>query len=281
MIMPNALDYTMLSTFLRCKRRYYYRMVRHLVGKKPPTAAEFGRCIHTALDDWYKNKDAKKAIDIFANAYKEDPSDDKRTIAVGSKLLQLYHDAYVNQPIEVLASELAFDIPMPGHADISYIGRMDKIINWDGAVYVLDHKTTSRLGYTYFYKIKPNMQFVGYVWAAQQLGQDRCSGMVLDALLVAKGLLTSAQLSRLTPLGREIATISADDIAEWKEDVSDILDDMARCYQRERFCRNTEGCTDFVECPYRRVCKEDAGIRESIIKQDYNEEPWDPRRKDA
>jgi len=278
--MPKAIDYTMLSTFLRCKRRYYYRMVRNLVGKKPPTAAEFGRCIHMALDDWYKSKDDKKAIEIFANAFKEDPEDDKRTIAIGTKMLEIYFSQYANQNITVLASELSFDLPTPAHESIRYIGRIDKIIEWDGAVYVMDHKTTSRLGFTFFYKIKPNMQFVGYVWAAQQLGQDRCSGVVLDALLVAKGLLTSSARAKLTPVARDIATYSVDDIAEWKEDVASLLDDIAGCYQKDKWCRNTEGCTDFVECPYRRICKEDRAIREAIIKQDYKEECWDPRRKD-
>jgi hypothetical protein len=278
--MPKAIDFTMLSTFLRCKRRYYYRMVRNLVGKKPPTAAEFGRCIHKALDEWYKSKDDKKAIDIFANAFKEDPEDDKRTIEIGKKLLEIYFSQYANQNITVLASELSFDLPMPVFNDVNYIGRIDKIIEWDGAVYVMDHKTTSRLGFTFFYKIKPNMQFTGYVWAAQQLGQDRCSGVVLDALLVAKGLLTSSARAKLTPVARDIATYTHDDIAEWKEDVASLLDDIAGCYQKDKWCRNTEGCTDFVECPYRRICKEDRAIREAIIKQDYKEECWDPRRKD-
>ena len=277
-MMPKEIDYTMLSTFLTCRKKYELRMIRHLVLNVPPTAAEFGRCIHLALDEWHQSKDVKKATEVFNAAYTENPEDDKRTKAVAAKMLQLYHNQYVSDSIKVLATEVAFSLPLP-ETEINLIGRIDKIIEWDGAVYIMDHKTTSSLGASFFNKIKPNMQFDGYVWAAQQLGYPLCSGVVMDALLVAKGLLVPAYLAKLTPNQRDISERTPLDVTRYLRNVSSIIGDLKSCYAREEWYENTESCCDFVECPYRSICKEDPGIHEAIIKSEYKVEVWDPRRE--
>lgn len=276
---PKHYDYTMLSTYLRCKRRYYYRMVRHLTGTARMQAAEFGHAIHQALDSWYKKQDDTLAIAIFKTDYLDDGTDAKRTHAVGEKLLKIYFEKYRDQRFKVLASEQVFEIQLIKDTDTMYMGRIDKIIDWDGAIYVLDHKTTSRLGYEYFYRIKPNMQFDGYIMAARALGHQSCSGVVLDALLVAKGLLSPSSLQRLTPVARDISTRTEQELREFKEDVADILREIRVSYEGNTWHRNTEGCCDFIQCPYRRVCSAEPELRESIISSDYVVEKWDPRKE--
>lgn len=271
---PKKFDYTALSSFLRCRRRYYLRHVRNIVGKGAQLAPEFGRWIHKALDIWHKEHDIDKAIQIFKNGYVGDDSDEKRTIPVGEKLLRLYADKYAHEGFRVLKSELQFDIPLPSGE--SLIGRIDKIIDWDGAIYVMDHKTTSRLGYEFFYKIKPNMQFDGYIWAARKLGYPTCNGILLDALLVAKGLLVPSQLSRLTPLARDLSTRSDTELGEYIVNTLNVISDIKKCYTEENWYRNTEACCDFIECPYRRICKEERDVQERIIESDYKVEPWTP-----
>jgi hypothetical protein len=277
MIMPAEFDYTMLSTFLTCRKKYWWRMVRNLILKTPQTALEFGRCIHLALDNWYVNKDYKKAIEVFNEAFVENPEDNKRTKSVAAKLLQLYHERYVDSSIKILASEMEFTLPIPD-SGIALIGRIDKVIDWGGAIYVMDHKTTSRLGAEFFNKIKPNMQFDGYVWAARQLGYPTCSGVVMDALLVAKGLIIPAQLAKLSPLGRDISERTDEDIEGYLNNVRRIVRDIGQCYIHDEWYENTESCCDFNECPYRRLCKESGSVRESIVKADYVVEKWEPRK---
>ena len=279
MTMPMELDYTMMSTFLTCRRKYWLRIVNGLVGHKPPTAAEFGRCIHLALDHWYNTKDDTKSIEMFCSAFKEDPDDNKRTHAVGRKVLQIYFDRYRDLDMKVLATEVEFCVPIP-ETDHKLIGRIDKIVNWDGATYVMDHKTTSRLGYAFFNKIKPNMQFTGYIWAARQTGHPNCDGIILDAVLVAKGLCVPSQASRLTPVARDISTRVYDEIREYLTGVKGIIRDMRACYNSGEWYMNTDSCCDFVECPYRKVCSQEPNIREQIMKSDYKVEYWSPRRKD-
>lgn len=276
---PTEVDYTSLSTFLVCRKKYYWRIVRGIVWKQPPLAAEFGRCIHLALDVWHKERDLDKTTKAFTDVFVESPDDEKRTLAVGRKLLSLYAEKYEHEGFKVLACEQEFNVPLP-LPPFSLRGRIDKIVEWDGAVLVLDHKTTSRLGGEFFYKIKPNMQFDGYIYGARQIGYPTCSGVVLDALLVAKGLTIPSQLSRLTPLARSVDFRSDADIARYYTNVLSILEDLKRCYENDEWYENTESCCDFVECPYRRVCKEDIDLHERIIEMDFKVEPWTPSREE-
>lgn len=277
---PNDFDYTALSTFLRCRKRYYWRMVRGLVGKAPQTAPEFGKAIHKALDNWFAHHSADQAILEFKTNFVENPADEKRTLRVGEKLLQLYFEKYDHEGFKILATELPFTAPVKA-GNFNLIGRIDKVVNWDGAVYVMDHKTTSRLGYEFFYKIKPNMQFDGYIWAARTLGFPTCSGIVLDALLVAKGLCVPAQLSKLQPLARDVSTRTDEELDAYIKKICLIVDDIRKCYETDTWYENTESCCDFIECPYRKICKEDSKLHDRIAEMDYKVELWDPRHTEV
>jgi hypothetical protein len=138
-------DYTSMSTFQRCQRKYWYRIERGLVPKMGQMAPNFGKSIHLALDSWYQDKDVDKAISIFKEDFKEDlATDDKRTHKMGEWILKNYAEKYTDQPFELLSCEREFTIPLPNSNQL--IGRIDKIIKWGGAVWVLDHKTTSQDG---------------------------------------------------------------------------------------------------------------------------------------
>jgi len=251
-------------------------MVRHLTGKTEALAPLFGKWIHKALDIWFKEHDIDKAIQVFKNNYVGNDLDNKRTIPMGEKILKLYAEKYEHEGFKVLATEKQFSLPLPVAPQTNLIGRIDKIIEWDGAVLVLDHKTTSRLGYEFFYKIKPNMQFDGYIWAARQLGYPICNGILLDAILVAKGLLVPAQMAKLTPLARDVSYRTEEDLQAYLNNIKCIINDIQKCYKEDVWCQNTESCCDFVECPYRRICKEDESVRERIIEMDFKVEKWNP-----
>jgi len=270
-------DFTALDTYQTCQRKYNYRINQGIVGKKPPIAADFGKCIHLALDSWYKNKDVEHAIEIFKATYVESVEDDKRTHKMGEWILRNYHSKYVDQPIEVLSTEREFTLPLPNGN--RYIGRIDKIIRWDGAVWGIDHKTTSSLGDTYMRFHTPNLQFSGYAWAIRQLGYPLCQGILVDAILVAKGLLETASRAKLVPLRRDFAYRSEADIDEFLSVVTSLQQDIYSREMSQNWIPNWSACTDYGECPYRKICKEPVEFREKIIASDYVHEPWEPRKE--
>ena len=125
----DSFDYTMMSTFMTCRRRYEYRINRGLVSKRPATALTFGGAIHEGLDSWYNDKDVDKAVKIFKEGFEQRiEEDDKRTHAMGEWILRNYHEQYKDQPWELVASERAFELPFRNGK--KFIGRIDKIVRW-------------------------------------------------------------------------------------------------------------------------------------------------------
>lgn len=276
--MRKEIDYSMMSTFLTCRRRFYFRYDQHLVPKVPTLPLAFGSAIHEALNVWHDKRDVENMVAKFHVTYKEDiERDDKRTNALGEWILRNYATAYANEPFKVIGNEQSFELPLPNGT--SFIGRIDKIVDWDGAIWIVDHKTTSSLGYHYSKKVEPNMQLTGYVWAARRLGYPKCVGVLVDAILVAKGLLDSSRRAKLTPLARFDAYISEERLAEWVQTLDCVQRDILACYQESQWYPNWDACTYYGECPYRKLCVEDGDVRHKLVALDYEKSVWDPRGK--
>ena len=48
-------DYTTLDMYLRCKRKYYWRIKRDLEHMTTSPALDFGKTVHSSLEHYYKN----------------------------------------------------------------------------------------------------------------------------------------------------------------------------------------------------------------------------------
>lgn len=283
--MRTAFDYTALSTFQTCRRKYDLRMNKGYTKKQELKPVHFGKAIHNALDSWYKDKDVAKAVDIFKANFTEDLEiDDKRTNKMGEWIITNYDKQYRDQEHELVECERTFSIPLA--QDFDFVGRIDKIVKWDGCHWVMDHKTTSSLGYTYFNMAEPNLQFMGYAWAGRQLGYD-IKGVIVDALLVAKGLLPSDATTgtrknpNLVPFARYDVYYKQEHFEEWKDTVTRIRHEISGCEGKVgAWYPNFDACVHFGECTYRRVCKEDQAIRQRILDQDYEIDMWDPLKKE-
>lgn len=274
-------DYTMLNTFCTCPRKYDYRINRGLVKKVPHTAPAFGGAIHKALDEWFQSRDIVKAVEIFKDEFTEQPDvDTKRTHEMGEWILKNYATQYASQPWKVLSTEQEFCLPLPNGNN--FIGRIDKIIEWDSTVWVVDHKTTSGIGKTTLNMANPNAQFTGYVWAARQMGY-KASGIILDFLLVASGLLESSRRARLTPTLRYDSYRTDKAIEEWQRECIKIQKDIEECECRGDWPAKGMfhgACTYFGTCPFHGVCSEDDDLRERLLEADFDVEFWDPRKED-
>lgn len=268
------IDYTMMSCYLTCPTRYRYRHVMNLVPRVKAMAPEFGIGIHAALDSWYKDGDVDKAVRVFKDTFQEDlDRDDKRTHQVGEWMICNYAEKYAKQPWALVESETEFKVPIDDEWFL--LGRIDKIIQWNNALWIVDHKTTSGLGSSYFKMIEPSQQFPGYVYAMRLMGHS-VVGVIVDALLVAKGLLTPTSRARLTPLARYDSYIHDWQLGEWLSNTKLILEDIERDRERNVFKCNYDACTYYGECPYREICLATPSMRERIIKAHYDIEPWHP-----
>ena len=276
--MRKEFDYSMMSCFLTCRRRYDFRYNKNLVPKVATLPLHFGGAIHEALDVWHAERDVDRAVVRFHEMYKEDlERDDKRTNSMGEWILRNYAKTYAYEPFKVVENERSFELGLPNGN--KFIGRIDKVVEWDKMFWVMDHKTTSSMGYAYGKRVEPNMQLTGYVWAARQLGYPKAVGVLVDAILVAKGLLQASSRARLTPLARFDSYISEQRLEEWNQTVKMIQHDIHQCTAQDVWYPNWDACTYYGECPYRKLCKEDPDVRDKLLPIDYEESVWDPRKE--
>lgn len=265
-------DYTMLSTYMNCQRRFYFRHLLDLEGLGRQTAPEFGHAMHAGLNVWHQTRDLTKAIGAFKEDWTKSggdtQEDSKRTLEKGTRILKGYAVKYADEPFKVLENECPFEITMPN--GLVYIGRRDRVIDWDGAIRVLEHKTSSQLGFSTFNAYNPNMQILGYIFSARQK-YPSCYAAVVDILQVAKTKEDYA---------RKVETRTDDEIAQFPKLFNDIAQDVNESIEKNRFVPNYSLCTYYGECPYRRICMQSPENWQRIIDSDYKKSHWDPRHTD-
>lgn len=200
-------DASCISSFLLCPKLFELEYVKLIKPEVEPAPLVFGRVIHEALLIWYKEKDAEKAA-VWARTHIPDGIEDvRRTKEHGEVIVRDYCKRYPSEPYAIKQSEIEFAIDMPSSPTCTggeqhdwdsntqkckkcwainrvYVGRIDQIVEWEGGVYVKDHKTTSQLGQNFYRSFRPSIQLDGYAFACREL-VGRCDGVVINGISVA------------------------------------------------------------------------------------------------
>lgn len=237
-----------IQCFQRCPRRYYWRYVERLVSPEPAAAPTFGVAIHAALAAWYETHDQNKVVDVFMSKWQDRPGDDKHTLAVGAQMLGSYIKRYTPEPFEVLSLERPFAVHVGEH---ELAVRIDLAVRWGERIYVVDHKTTSRLGFNFFSGFKPNVQTAAYTYAAKKLFADYpwpVMGVIINALLVAK---TKNEFAR-HPVHYNDRELRA--FEEVVERSAEALDPLLAIGTVDVFEPRWAACSDWGGCQYRELC---------------------------
>lgn len=268
-------DYTMLSTWQECRRKFFWKFILNLRSPFPAVPLLFGHAIHEALDVWYKGGGDDAAIAAFEADWDDGFRDEKRNTVVAKRLLKHYFNKWRGQTFKVLASEKQFSLPIGNGTE--YCGRIDRVIEWDKVVHIMDSKTTSRMTSDIFNSKKVSMQLEGYTWAARQLGYPGCNHAALDVLLVAKTKADAA---------RDTYYVSDEKIKRHMDKVILLTRAIVKAidYSNSKmpmdivWLQNCSSCSNWNRiCPYHKLCVEtDTRVIESIVAQDYKIEVWDP-----
>lgn len=293
-------DNTELSTHRDCARKYYFRHVADLERipeeGSPATAPElaFGLAWHAAMDttwlmlcgtgksapsvqivsqaayltwektweEWgfpsYNNMDAEQRADWAP-----------RTPDTAIEMLVNYiqeREEMLRYQTKLVSIEQPFAVPLfPDDKERWYCGRLDKVIEYQGGIEIIDHKTTTlykKEGYfrsDFLESFSPNSQVDGYAYAGQMLYGERFKGVMIDAALVHR---TVHDGFKLLPVRRAFEQL---DSWLWEARhrvhlVEQDAADLAGVYPSAPFMpayeKNTGNCTKyFRNCPYMDPCK--------------------------
>lgn len=308
-------DNSFLESLVTCPRKAQYEKLNKRVSSVDKPALNFGTAIHTALEyryKHYKNQSPDIYFDqeiavILAKHFEEhpQPTEDFRTLNWALEVVKQYNLRYPIEPFSLLESngepmvEMSFALPLftygpPGEEQtpIIYSGRIDLPVMRDGQLFILDHKTTSMLGASYWEQAKMSTQGRGYCWAFEQLTGQVVTGFGVNAirskeppLYVTNGTADKKTGKSLSPakwweesLQREWFYLKEGEIAEWKRDAIERVKLFFHFYQNEYYPMfNPKPCTMYGRCSYFDVCtvKEDErGIM--LASGLFTENTWTP-----
>lgn len=151
---------------------------------------------------------------------------------------------------------------------VAWAGRIDVIAKCNGAVRVVDHKTTSqadgkkRVDFINDFQI--SSQTRGYLWAAQQLWPEfNVTGFCLDAIQFKKPA-NGKTVMEMGPKGgqpaldffRSYFDYSSTSLASWAENSLVRVEDFIHSLVRGFFPMETTYCFNrkYGKCPYHEVC---------------------------
>ena len=285
--LPNlqiAWDSTSLGAFFSCPAHYNY-MMHHKRQAKKSAALLFGIHIHSALElyerEIYKGvsrAEARRKAWLYAyekGAELDEMGDTSRTKFTLVRAVLWYFEHYKNLPLHTLkmdggvpAIELSFRIPLGITAvtgeEYVYCGHLDRMVEFDGDVYVLDYKTTKSITGNTYKQWNPNLQITGYIMAADQLyRKKKCKGAIID---IIKTLVGS------TEFARHITMRTRPQIDEWRRMLAYKFREAEMYAQHGEYPMNPKSC---FFCVFKEVCASDPAVRPEILAT-YEKGFWNP-----
>lgn len=296
------IDNSSMEQFTTCPRAALYSIVRRLRPSGERSALTFGGIIHKILEARYRSAGVLHAQTsevtnvMLATAEREfskwtPPEDDFRTYSCAVELIRRYEETYPFESFEVARMsngdpliEIPFAVPLGEITDadgktikIVWTGRIDLVYisQNGGGLYVMDHKTTSVMGPSYFSTFEISHQLYGYAWAVEQLSKQTVTGVVINALGVRKPTKTGKAFEferRLIPVQRGL-------LEEWRTDCLHIVSDFIEMCRRGYLPKHTAWCVSkFGECPFRKVCTLDSNEQREVMlcSGEYVNNEWSP-----
>ena len=157
---------------------------------------------------------------------------------------------------------------------VYWTGKIDVVIDLDMQSWIMDHKTSSMVGPTFFKDFELSQQTLGYCWAAEQIYNERFAGLLVNVLVGRKPTKTGIP----TAFERQRYHYRQDQIDEWQQDVTTLVSDFVANLARSNFPKMTKWCVGkYGLCEYHEVCSLPPHTRLPILFSDsFVDSTWSP-----
>lgn len=158
-------------------------------------------------------------------------------------------------------------------------GHLDRIVNYQGTIYVMDRKTTKSEPSSWFFSsFEPDNQMTLYTLATQVILKAPIKGVIIDAAQV--------QIDE-TRFGRGFTFRQKEHIEEWLEDLKFYFAQAEDYAAEGRWPMNDKFCGTYrseasgkTGCPFREICSQTPRLRPNFLKSNFvqlpPEERWNP-----
>lgn len=267
---PEFFDSSMLGTFKSCAQKFHREYLEHW---KPRDASvhlhaggAFAKGVETTRRAFYEEgKSADEAIALGLQALLiaygdfDCPPDSAKSAERMAGAFEFY---WSNYPLDQETSpvlfaggkhaiEYSFAEPLPiAHPitgnPILYVGRLDAILNYAGGQFIVDEKTTSRLGSSWSQQWDLRSQFTGYVWACGRAG-IKVDGAIVRGVSILKTKYETQEAISYRPEWQ---------VERWFEELLLWVEDIKICFAKGKWRHNLDhACTDYGGCPFTDLCR--------------------------
>lgn len=286
-----AWDSTSIGLFKTCPRKYYYSIV---LGYEPRIMAPplaFGIALHSIMEKWHKllasgtdKHTALVKVVKLAGQLGETlpPGDTARTKETLIRSVIWYFDQFwedktitILQPNGKPVVEYNFQLPfMDYHGqEVIICGHLDRMVKWQGQVYVSDYKTTKyTLDSRFFSQFKPNTQMPLYLTACHIISETfadlpSAHGVIID------GVQLGVNFSRFA---RHVVEFSLEEINEYIIDLQYWINRGMDACTQSYFPQNTESCQKYSGCQFQEICSKSPARREAFLNGNFAKRVWNP-----
>jgi hypothetical protein len=153
----------------------------------------------------------------------------------------------------------------------SLCGYLDRVVEFSGDLFVMDHKTTTTTpGSYYFDRYDLDTQMSLYTLASRVLLQSPIRGVIVDVAQIAVGF---------TRFVRGWTYRTDEQLTEWLEH-SKVWMDQAESYAISDFWpMNESSCDKYGGCEFRGICSRSPGVRQRFLEAEFKKDKlWDPTK---
>lgn len=204
-------------------------------------------------------------------------------------LTQVKINQYVPYPVDLLVAPTQWD---PAHSlaniesgesrfwidniHVQWTGVLDIGLITQGQRWVMDHKTSSIGGQSFWDAFTLSQQLRGYIWAAESITGYKYEGGVVNALFGRKPTLKGG--GKELELERQWIHYRPDQIVEWHTNMISIVSDFIHRVVTANFPENSTACVGkYGRCAYLDVCSMPASQRLTMLGSDtFADNVWNP-----
>lgn len=291
-----AWDASSLKLGQECLRKYMYIMIDGWSNPFKNVHLTFGGLYATALEHYHKHRaDGLSSNDALIEVVWEtlrstwETVGSKDGVPVGKpwdsfhsaktrdnliRSIVWYVDQFEEEELETVimpdgkpAVEYSFRLEVDN--GILLCGHLDRLVNFGGAYYVMDQKTTgTTITPSFFNQFMPDTQMSLYTFAGKAIFDLPIKGVIIDAAQIAVGF---------TRFERGFTFRTDDQLDEWYSDTMLDIERFRQATINHEFPMNPTACGNYGGCEFRNACSRSPAIREQFLKADFVKKGiWNP-----
>lgn len=289
---PSVIDSTLMSSWRGCRRKAYLEYFQHWKSKYRSVhlhaGGAYARGLEVTREAFYVHGQPERdaialGLQALVTAYGdfECPADSAKSLERMMGAFEFYFSSYPMPTDTAVPATLAggkrgiefsfaspIDATHPESGDpLLYCGRFDMIVDYAGAQYGEDDKTTSSLGASWSKQWDLRSQFTAYTWGARTMG-IRLDGFLVRGISILKTKYDTQQAITYRPQWM---------VDQWYEKLLQEVEEMKAAWESGLWAPNyDEACNAYGGCPFRRVCLAEPARMDSWLLQDFTKRRWDP-----